>query len=141
MHGQPGDVILDAGPHFDLTGVNAFTHDKIASAVLAEHAPWSRAIAEALGGQVWRPETLAAARDAHRHPPELRTHDRLGRRIDTVDFHPAYHELMSSAFGHGVHALAWTADQPGAQLARRLFPTYPEPFPSAFPEDWLPPQR
>src|SRR5437868_340580 len=75
----------------DLTGVNAFTHDKIASAVLAEHAPWSRAIAEALGGQVWRPETLAAAGDAHRHPPELRTHDRLGRRIDTVDFHPAYH--------------------------------------------------
>jgi glutathione S-transferase len=31
--------------------------------------------------------------------------------------------------------------RPGAQLARRLFPTYPEPFPRAFPVDWLPAQR
>ena len=69
---------------------------------------------------MWDPATLAAARDAHRHLPELRTHDRLGRRIDVVDFHPAYHELMAMAFGHGVHALAWTARQPGAHLARAV---------------------
>jgi glutathione S-transferase len=31
--------------------------------------------------------------------------------------------------------------RPGAQLARRLFPTYPEPFPRAFPQEWLPAQR
>ena len=104
----------------DLTDVNAFISDRIASAVIAEHAPWSRSNAEHLGERVWAPETLAAARDAHRHPPELRTHDRLGRRIDTVDFHPAYHQLMSMAFGHGVHAVAWTADQPGAHLARAV---------------------
>ena len=73
-----------------------------------------------LGQAVWDPATLAAARDAHRHLPELRTHDRLGRRIDVVDFHPAYHELMAMAFGHGVHALAWTASQPGAHLARAV---------------------
>jgi putative acyl-CoA dehydrogenase len=104
----------------DLSDVNAFTNDRIASSVIAGHAPWSRSNAERLGEMVWAPETLAAARDAHRHPPELRTHDRLGNRIDTVDFHPAYHHLMSMAFGHGVHALAWTADQPGAHLARAV---------------------
>ncbi len=27
---------------------------------------------------------------------------------------------MSMAFGHGVHALAWTADEPGARLARAV---------------------
>jgi putative acyl-CoA dehydrogenase len=104
----------------DLTDVNAFANDNIASSVIAERAPWSRSNAEQLGEKVWAPETLAAARDAHRHLPELRTHDRLGNRIDTVEFHPAYHELMSMAFGHGVHALAWTADQPGAHLARAV---------------------
>jgi putative acyl-CoA dehydrogenase len=104
----------------DLTGVDAFSNDKIASAVITEHAPWSRPHAAGLGQRVWAPETLAAARDAHRHGPELRTHDRLGNRIDVVDFHPAYHELMRLAFGYGVHALAWTAGQPGAHLARAV---------------------
>lgn len=57
----------------DLTGTDAFSTDQIAAAVIARHAPWSRAQAERLGQQVWAPATLAAARDAHRHPPELRT--------------------------------------------------------------------
>jgi putative acyl-CoA dehydrogenase len=104
----------------DLTGEDAFGKDAIASGVIGEHAPWSRPNAERLGRAVWDPATLAAARDAHRHLPELRTHDRLGRRIDVVDFHPAYHELMATAFGHGVHALAWTATRPGAHLARAV---------------------
>ena len=26
--------------------------------------------------------------------PKLMTHDRFGHRIDEVDFHPAYHQLM-----------------------------------------------
>ena len=34
------------------------------------------------------------ARQANRHLPELRTHDRFGHRVDQVEFHPAYHELM-----------------------------------------------
>jgi putative acyl-CoA dehydrogenase len=104
----------------DLTGADAFGGDAIAAAAIERYAPWGREAAGRLGGQVWDPATLAAARDAHRHLPELRTHDRLGARIDVVDFHPAYHTLMAAGFGHGVHALAWTADQPGAQLARAV---------------------
>jgi putative acyl-CoA dehydrogenase len=104
----------------DLNDVDAFTLDKIAAAAIAEHAPWSRRHAEALGGLVWAPGTLQTARDAHRYLPELRTRDRLGNRIDAVDYHPAWHELMSLGFGHGVHALAWTARQPGSHLARAV---------------------
>ena len=58
------------------------------------------------------------ARQANRHPPELRTHDRFGRRVDVVEFHPAYHELMGLILGCGTHSFAWTHDRPGAHVAR-----------------------
>jgi putative acyl-CoA dehydrogenase len=109
----PSDNLVE-----DLTGVDAFTHDKIAAATIADHAPWSRAAAARLGRLVWDPDTAQAAREAHRFPPELNTHDRLGNRLDTVSFHPSYHRLMSWGFGHGVHALSWTAKQAGSQVAR-----------------------
>ena len=104
----------------DLIDIDALGGDAIAAAAISRYAPWSREAAGQLGRLVWDPGLLAAARDAHRRVPELRTHDRLGHRIDVVDFHPAYHTLMAAGFGHGVHALAWTASQPGAQLARAV---------------------
>jgi putative acyl-CoA dehydrogenase len=58
------------------------------------------------------------ARQANRHTPELRTHDRFGNRVDEIDFHPAWHELMTLAVGQECHSLAWTELRPGAQVAR-----------------------
>ena len=40
-------------------------------------------------------EAAESGRLANGHPPELRTHDRFGHRIDEVEFHPAWHELMA----------------------------------------------
>ena len=48
----------------------------------------------------------------------LRTHDRFGERIDEVEFHPAWHELMKVAIGHGLHALPWREHRPGAHAVR-----------------------
>lgn len=56
--------------------------------------------------------------DANRDKPRLRTHDRFGNRIDTVEFHPAYHRLMQAAKEHGVAGLSWHEAQPGAHVAR-----------------------
>ncbi len=61
--------------------------------------------------------------DAHRDRPRLRTHDRFGHRIDTVEFHPAYHALMGAAIAGGVAGLswapqAWALPQAGAHVAR-----------------------
>ena len=56
--------------------------------------------------------------DANRDRPRLRTHDRHGRRIDTVEFHPAYHRLMEAAKAHGVAGLSWHEPGPGAHVAR-----------------------
>ena len=49
-------------------------------------------------------EPLEWGRLANEHPPQLRTHDRFGERIDEVEFHPAWHELMRLSRAHGTHA-------------------------------------
>jgi putative acyl-CoA dehydrogenase len=54
---------------------------------------------------------------ANAHPPVLRTHDRAGRRIDQVEFHPAWHELMRIAVSHGMHATPW---RDGSHLGRAV---------------------
>ena len=41
-----------------------------------------------------------------------------GNRIDEVEFHPAWHELMAAAVGHGLHAAPWADARPGAHVAR-----------------------
>ncbi|WP_408068878.1 MULTISPECIES: acyl-CoA dehydrogenase family protein [Xanthomonas] len=56
--------------------------------------------------------------DANRDRPRLRTHDRYGHRIDTVEFHPAYHQLLDAAKRHGVAGLSWHSPQPGVHVAR-----------------------
>ena len=48
----------------------------------------------------------------------LRTHDRYGNRIDEVDFHPAWHELMKMGVEHELHSLPWTSEEPTAHTAR-----------------------
>lgn len=63
-------------------------------------------------------ELHALSFDAHRDKPRLRTHDRFGRRIDTVEFHPNYHRIMAKAVEHGVAGLSWSRPQAGAQVAR-----------------------
>jgi len=56
--------------------------------------------------------------DAHRDRPRLRTHDRFGHRIDTVEFHPNYHRILQAALEHGVAGLSWSEPVPGSHVAR-----------------------
>ncbi|OLB73482.1 MAG: DNA alkylation response protein [Actinobacteria bacterium 13_2_20CM_2_71_6] len=51
-------------------------------------------------------------------PPVLRTHDRYGHRIDEVDFHPAWHELLDVAVGAGLAGACWADPRPGSHVAR-----------------------
>ena len=55
---------------------------------------------------------------ANENKPVFKSHDRYGNRIDLVEFHPAYHELMRTAIEHGLPSLPWTDPRAGAHVAR-----------------------
>ncbi|KWT82872.1 MULTISPECIES: isovaleryl-CoA dehydrogenase [unclassified Variovorax] len=61
-----------------------------------------------LGGVLGSAEMQAHARLANTNPAVLHTHDRFGRRVDEVEFHPSYHVLMKTAVGAGLHGTPWT---------------------------------
>jgi len=83
-----------------------------------EGAAWALGRLEELGAQLGRAEVLDLARLANAHGPRLVSFDRSGRRVDEVEFHPAWHELMRLMIGAGAHSAPWLDPRPGAQVAR-----------------------
>src|SRR5215467_4993019 len=102
-----------------LAGFNAWSGDRtLQAAVTREGGGWIAPRAAEMGDLVGSERVQILAAQANRYTPELKTHDRFGNRIDAVEYHPAYHELMALAFGAGLHSLAWTESRQGAWIAR-----------------------
>ena len=98
---------------------DAYSGDKpLVEAVRVFGADWSADHLKRAGTIVGSAKVQSLARQANRHLPELRTHDRFGQRVDLVEFHPAYHELMSLIYGCETHSFGWTRERPGAHVAR-----------------------
>src|SRR5688572_23936698 len=72
----------------------------------------------ALGARLGSAEMQTHARLANIHVPQLHSHDRFGRRVDQVEFHPSYHALMTAAIGTGLHGTPWTRHGPSPHVAR-----------------------
>jgi len=105
-----------------LEDVNLFSsHRALVEGLRREGAAWAEEEVRAFGELAGRRETIAWGFQANAFPPVLRTHDRGGRRIDEVDFHPSWHALLRLGVEHGLHALPWSRPhrgRPGAQVAR-----------------------
>jgi len=80
-----------------------------------------------LGARLGTAGMQAQARLANVHLPELHTHDRFGRRLDEVEFHPSYHALMAESVGAGLHGAPWAEKGNASAHGRRdQFPAPPE---------------
>lgn len=90
----------------------------LVEAVQREGAAWADANLSAFGRLTGSADYLELGTLANKHAPELDTHDRFGRRVDLVTYHPAYHQLMRTALEHGLHSSPWTDPGPGAHVAR-----------------------
>jgi putative acyl-CoA dehydrogenase len=111
------EVLNQAGA---LADYDAYANDKpLVQAMKIFGADWADEVLHRAGRHVGSQKVQYLARQANRHLPELRTHDRFGNRIDVVEFHPAYHELMGFIYGSQAHSFARThRDEGGAHVAR-----------------------
>lgn len=88
----------------------------LADAVRREGGGWGVDEIEDWGRTVSTPEIYQMAEDANRNEPVLRTHDRFGHRSDTVEFHPAWHQLLELSVAAGLHSLPF--EKPFSEGAR-----------------------
>jgi putative acyl-CoA dehydrogenase len=102
-----------------LVDYNVFEADRpLREAVRREGAEWAEPRISALGALAGSDRLQALGALANEHPPRLRTHDRYGHRVDEVEFHPSWHELLGIAVEHELHCSPWKDPRPGAHVAR-----------------------
>ncbi|WP_345962032.1 acyl-CoA dehydrogenase family protein [Streptomyces sp. BRB040] len=117
MAGSTHTVTNQAPP---LTGYDVFAADRALAEAVERHLAAElreEAVAE-LSGSGRRCGALQIQEwgaQADANLPVLRTHDRYGRRVDEVDFHPAWHRLLGKGVSAGLTD-AWS--RPGGHVRR-----------------------
>ena len=91
----------------------------LVEAVEREGAGWVSERASELGRFVGAADGPREwGRLANENKPILRPFDRYGHRIDEVEFHPSWHQLMRMGVQHELHSLPWTSEKEAAHTAR-----------------------
>jgi putative acyl-CoA dehydrogenase len=102
-----------------LQDYNLFLKDSaLQEAVKREGADWAVEKLSAFGKLLGQEETIKLGYLANENTPVLKTHDRFGHRIDEVEFHPAWHQLMSMSLEHRLTNLPWFEPRQGSHVAR-----------------------
>ncbi|MEE2059808.1 acyl-CoA dehydrogenase family protein [Rhodococcus artemisiae] len=102
----------------DLVPYQAADDQALLEGLRREGASWAEDEVRELGARAGGVEAQEWGRLANEYPPVLHTHDRYGNRIDEVEFHPHWHDLMTVAVEHGLHGAPWSDPRPGAHVAR-----------------------
>src|SRR5437764_4010345 len=99
------EVLNQSPPYVD---VDLYGGDRPLQDAVAKNGSAQDAAALAQFGRHWgTAEMFELARAANENPPKLRTFDPRGFRLDTVEFHPAYHHFMRESLAAGLHASTW----------------------------------
>jgi putative acyl-CoA dehydrogenase len=104
---QSTHEVFNQPPNF--SDVNLYDGDEALRDALGRTAPRTDArLFHGFGAIAGSAAMAEAARLANDNPPTLRLFDAQGHRIDRVEFHPAYHELMATSTRAGLHCSVWS---------------------------------
>jgi putative acyl-CoA dehydrogenase len=91
-----------------LEDYNLFTSDAaLQESVRREGAETAVVDLDCAGAALGTAANFERARLANRHTPVLHNFNVQGERIDTIEFHPAWHELMQGIAVRGYHSGPW----------------------------------
>jgi len=116
--------VFNQSPAFE--DVNLFNSDRaLIEAVQREGGGQAAKRLAAFGTACGSAAAFHNGRLANEHPPRFKPFDSKGRRLDMVEFHPAYHACMELSIKEGLHCSAWdhlaksgAKPAPGANVAR-----------------------
>ena len=113
---QTHTVLNQASPlvNYDMFKTDIVLHDLIQR----YDASWANKLLSEFGSFAGSEQGILLACQANENEPVLHNWDRFGKRIDRVEFHPAYHELMQKSVEFGIHSLPWDKTQAGGHVAR-----------------------
>jgi putative acyl-CoA dehydrogenase len=101
-----------------LEGYDLFSEDQALVDALRREGGAGREAECAAFGRLCGGEPLELGRLANEHPPVLRAFDRFGERIDEIELHPAWHELLRTGVEHGLHAYPWADGNDAPHVVR-----------------------
>jgi putative acyl-CoA dehydrogenase len=114
---DPAREVLNQPP--PLEPINLFDVDlALSEALEREGGGWGIDRAREAGAVAGSPEAREHGRRAERNVPTLRTHDRLGNRIDEVELDPSWHWLLRGAIEREIHSLPWREERAGGHVVR-----------------------
>ena len=102
----------------ELQDYNLYTTDAALQEAVTRHGGGeAHGRLSSYGALMGTSHSYAQADLANRHLPELKTFDARGRRVDQVDFHPAWHELLGRYRAAGLISSPFREATPGRWAA------------------------
>jgi putative acyl-CoA dehydrogenase len=95
---QPPELV-----DYDLAGADPI----LVGSMEREGGGWAAEQVQSYGRKMASDEMITLGFKANENKPELLTHDRHGNRIDRVEFHNSWHQLLDFAVSEGLHSLPW----------------------------------
>ena len=110
-HGSSTHDIFNQTP--PLADYNLFRSDlSLQEAVRREGAGWAVDELSAAGAELGTAAIAEQARLANRYTPVLQTFNAQGERIDSIEFHPAWHALMQGIVARSASKMPSKASGP-----------------------------
>lgn len=104
-----------------LPDIDLYASDTVLQeATLREGAAWALPWLGEVGRELGLASQADLGRLANQYPPLFKPFDARGNRIDQVEFHPAWHEILSGIARRGLHSSPWAEPRSGAHVARAI---------------------
>ena len=109
--------VTNQSPPFE--GLNLYRIDAVIQhLVQRQDLSWAEDQLVDYGRILGQKEWIYKGKLANQYPPRFHSHDQKGFRVDEIEFHPAYHQLMKLAIDHQLPSLPWDNSNKHAHVAR-----------------------